>query len=91
MHRDGRGGTVINVEAGIEHLEGKQRRVPGRGEGRGRGQLRGLAHLGWPKEETRIESICARAIETGNCTPDVGGKLGTNAVATFILGELRKG
>ena len=48
-----------------------------------------LAHLGWPKEETRIESICARAIETGNCTPDVGGKLGTKAVADFILAELR--
>ena len=49
-----------------------------------------LAHLGWPKEETRIESICARAIETGNCTPDVGGKLGTKAVGEWIMNELRK-
>ena len=49
-----------------------------------------LAHLGWPAEETRIEGICARAVEGGNCTPDVGGKLGTNAVAEWILGELRK-
>ena len=49
-----------------------------------------LAHLGWPEEETRIESICARAIETGNCTPDVGGKLGTKAVADWIMKELQK-
>jgi 3-isopropylmalate dehydrogenase len=48
-----------------------------------------LAHLGWPKEETRIESICARAIETGNCTPDVGGTKGTKAVADWILSELK--
>jgi 3-isopropylmalate dehydrogenase len=34
-----------------------------------------LAHLGWPKEETRIESICARAIETGNCTPSESSTL----------------
>ena len=49
-----------------------------------------LAHLGWPEEEARIEGICTRAIESGNCTPDVGGKLGTNAVAQWILGELRR-
>jgi 3-isopropylmalate dehydrogenase len=49
-----------------------------------------LAHLGWPKEEARIESICARAIETGNCTPDVGGKLGSKAVGEWIMGELSK-
>ena len=33
---------------------------------------------------------CARAIETGNCTPDVGGKLGTKAVGEWIMSELRK-
>ena len=49
-----------------------------------------LAYLGWPEEERRIEAICGRAIETGNCTPDVGGKLGTKAVAAFVLDELRK-
>lgn len=50
-----------------------------------------LAHLGWPHEEKRIEDACRRAIETGNCTPDVGGTLGTNAVAAFLLEELRRG
>ena len=49
-----------------------------------------LAHLGYPEEERRIEGLCARAIETGNCTPDVGGTLGTNAVARFILDALRQ-
>ena len=49
-----------------------------------------LAHLGWPEEETRIEALCARAVETGNCTPDVGGKLGTKAVGEWIMNELRK-
>jgi 3-isopropylmalate dehydrogenase len=49
-----------------------------------------LAHLGWPEEERRIEGICARAVENGNCTPDVGGKLGTTEVAQRILDELRR-
>jgi 3-isopropylmalate dehydrogenase len=48
-----------------------------------------LAHLGFADEEARIEKICARAIETGNCTPDVGGKLGTRAVADWVLDQLR--
>jgi len=50
-----------------------------------------LAHLGYPEEERRIEGLCARAIDTGNCTPDVGGKLGTNAVAKYLLDALRQG
>jgi 3-isopropylmalate dehydrogenase len=48
-----------------------------------------LAHLGWPEEESRIETICKKAIETGNCTPDVGGNKGTRAAAEFVMGELR--
>jgi 3-isopropylmalate dehydrogenase len=49
-----------------------------------------LGHLGWPEEEARIEALCAKAIETGHCTPDVGGKLGTNAVAAWFLAELAR-
>jgi 3-isopropylmalate dehydrogenase len=49
-----------------------------------------LAHLGWPEEEVRIERICTLAIESGHCTPDVGGTRGTDEVAAFILGELHK-
>ncbi len=48
-----------------------------------------LAHLGWPKEEERIEQICAKAIATGYCTPDVGGSHSTTSVADWVLSELR--
>ena len=48
-----------------------------------------LSHIGYPEEEARIERICGRAIETEHCTPDVGGKLGTKAVADWLLAELR--
>ncbi|HVJ89419.1 MAG TPA: isocitrate/isopropylmalate family dehydrogenase, partial [Labilithrix sp.] len=48
-----------------------------------------LAHLGWPEEEARIEKVCAEAVATGNCTPDVGGQLGTCAVSDWILSRLR--
>ncbi len=48
-----------------------------------------LAHLGWPEEEARIEKICAEAVVTGNCTPDVGGQKGTKAVADWVLERLR--
>src|SRR5262245_18687643 len=48
-----------------------------------------LAHLGWPKEEERIEKICAKAIATGYCTPDVGGSHSTTSVADWVLAELR--
>jgi 3-isopropylmalate dehydrogenase len=47
-----------------------------------------LAHLGWPEEERRLESIVARAIAEKKCTPDVGGTLGTRAVGDWVLGEL---
>ena len=48
-----------------------------------------LGHLGWPDEEERIEKICAEAVVTGNCTPDVGGKKGTKAVTDWVLERLR--
>lgn len=47
-----------------------------------------LAHLGWPEEEARIERLCAEAVTTGNCTPDVGGAKGTKAVADWFLDRL---
>jgi 3-isopropylmalate dehydrogenase len=43
-----------------------------------------LAHLGWPKEETRIEKHVTAAIEEGMCTVDVGGTLGTRAAAAWV-------
>jgi 3-isopropylmalate dehydrogenase len=49
-----------------------------------------LSHLGWPEEERRLESLVARAIAEGKCTPDVGGTLGTRAVGDWVLGELAR-
>lgn len=47
-----------------------------------------LSHLGFDGEEARIEAACAKAVETGNCTPDVGGTKGTKAVAEYVLAQL---
>jgi 3-isopropylmalate dehydrogenase len=49
-----------------------------------------LAHLGWPEEERRLESIVARAVTEKKCTPDVGGTMGTRAVGDWVLGELAR-
>jgi 3-isopropylmalate dehydrogenase len=49
-----------------------------------------LAHLGWPEECSRLESIVARAIAEGRCTPDVGGTLGTRAVGDWVIAELHR-
>ena len=49
-----------------------------------------LAHLGWPEEERRLETIVARAIAEKKCTPDVGGTMGTRAVGDWVLGELAR-
>lgn len=47
-----------------------------------------LGHLGWPEEERRIEQVVARAIIEKQCTPDVGGELGTRAVGDWVVREL---
>jgi 3-isopropylmalate dehydrogenase len=49
-----------------------------------------LAHLGWPDEERRLEHLVARAIAEKQCTPDVGGTLGTRAVGDWIVAELAR-
>jgi 3-isopropylmalate dehydrogenase len=49
-----------------------------------------LAHLGWPEEEARLETLVARAIAEKKCTPDVGGNLGTRGVGDWVLGELAR-
>lgn len=47
-----------------------------------------LAHLGYPEEEVRLESIVTRAVTERMCTPDVGGALGTRAVGDWVVSEL---
>ncbi|HEX4445464.1 MAG TPA: isocitrate/isopropylmalate dehydrogenase family protein [Polyangiaceae bacterium] len=49
-----------------------------------------LSHLGWPEEEKRLESLVARAVTESQCTPDIGGTLGTRAVGDWLLGELAR-
>ena len=43
-----------------------------------------LSYLGWPEEETRIERWVTEAIESHQCTVDVGGKLGTRAAGAWV-------
>jgi 3-isopropylmalate dehydrogenase len=49
-----------------------------------------LAHLGWPEEQRRLEAVVTRAIAERQCTPDVGGRLGTAAVGDWVLDELAR-
>ena len=49
-----------------------------------------LEHLGYVGEEERLEGIVARAVGEGQCTPDVGGSLGTRAVGDYVVGELER-
>ncbi len=48
-----------------------------------------LAHLGWPEEEARLTELVREAVESGNCTRDVGGTLGTRATGDYLVGRLR--
>jgi 3-isopropylmalate dehydrogenase len=48
-----------------------------------------LSHLGWPEEEARLTALVREAVESGNCTRDVGGTLGTRAVGDYLVGRLR--
>ncbi len=47
-----------------------------------------LTHLGYAGEEERLVEIVKRAVETGNCTKDVGGNLGTRAVGDWVVGQI---
>ncbi len=49
-----------------------------------------LAYLGWAAEERRIESAVAQAIAERQCTPDVGGSLGTKAVAARLREQIQR-
>jgi 3-isopropylmalate dehydrogenase len=47
-----------------------------------------LAHLGWPDIAATVEAAVARALELGECTPDVGGQLSTEAATAAVIREL---
>jgi 3-isopropylmalate dehydrogenase len=48
-----------------------------------------LSHLGYPAEEARIERAVVKALGEKQCTKDVGGTMGTHAVADALIGYVR--
>ncbi len=50
-----------------------------------------LAHLGHPEQERLLTALVREAIETGNCTEDVGGRLGTRATGRWLVERIAEG
>jgi 3-isopropylmalate dehydrogenase len=50
-----------------------------------------LEHLGWTEEAARIERAVLAAVDEGETTKDIGGRLGTKAVGEKIASRLRAG
>jgi 3-isopropylmalate dehydrogenase len=48
-----------------------------------------MTHLGFEDDERLLTEIVREAIETKNCTRDVGGELGTRAVGDFVASRVR--
>jgi 3-isopropylmalate dehydrogenase len=49
-----------------------------------------LETLGFPAERTAIDEAATQALEARECTPDVGGRLGTRAASEAVLRRLRE-
>lgn len=49
-----------------------------------------LSHLGYPDEDARLQSLVREAVDTGHCTSEVGGELGTRATGDWIVKRLRE-
>lgn len=49
-----------------------------------------LTHLGFEGEEAKLTALVREAVDTGNCTAEVGGKLGTRATGDWIVRRLRE-
>ncbi|MEM9073433.1 MAG: isocitrate/isopropylmalate family dehydrogenase, partial [Myxococcota bacterium] len=47
-----------------------------------------LTHLGFEGEEARLTDLVRQAIDSGNCTKEVGGTLGTRATGDWIVSQL---
>lgn len=50
-----------------------------------------MSHLGFREEEARLTALVREAIETGHCTEDVGGTMGTRAVGDWVVNQVLKG
>jgi 3-isopropylmalate dehydrogenase len=49
-----------------------------------------MTHLGFHEEEPKLIDLVREAVETGYCTKDVGGDLGTRAVGDWICQQVRE-
>jgi 3-isopropylmalate dehydrogenase len=49
-----------------------------------------LEHLGWNQEATLIETAVTDCVRQGECTPDVGGNMGTLEVGDAVCARIRK-
>lgn len=47
-----------------------------------------LTHLGYEGEEAQLIELVRRAVDTGHCTREIGGELGTRAVGDWVTGQL---
>jgi 3-isopropylmalate dehydrogenase len=50
-----------------------------------------LEHLGWAEAGARIESAVKECLREGECTRDLGGKLGTREVGDAICARIKTG
>jgi len=50
-----------------------------------------LSHLGFSDEEPRLIELVREAVDSGKCTRDVGGDLGTRAVGDWVCERIRNG
>jgi 3-isopropylmalate dehydrogenase len=48
-----------------------------------------LTHIGLTEEEPRLVEIVREAVDSGHCTKDVGGNLGTSAVGDWVCARIR--
>lgn len=49
-----------------------------------------MSHLGHPEDEALLVELVREAVDTGSCTREVGGELGTRATGEFIVRRLRE-
>ncbi len=47
-----------------------------------------MTHFGWPEDEALLSEIVAEGVESGRCTADVGGELGTQATGRWVVEQI---
>jgi 3-isopropylmalate dehydrogenase len=91
--------ACLNPGGGVpglfEPVHGSAPALAGRGQSNPIAMLRTvgllLESLGYSAEQQAIEAACAEALDSFECTPDVGGSLDTHAAASAVLQRLPNG